>query len=291
MALRKKKQPVWVNPRTPADSAEAAATAANEGGGKAGSVDPEPLQTDAARTDVARTDAARTDAADAARGPAPSPLQPLGLVAPEWSLQRSARGAALWRHAGAMTVSAGETVEVLALDRDSQGRRFAVRDEWNVPAPDARFRVRRVAAGDRAAAFDDYDRARLEGAVLDWVRERRPRLVHVLDLDAYGFGVLLALEAAEVATVLTLDRVDEIRQALDDRDLSSTQRDALASVRRLVVRSAADAAVAESAGAPRSRIRVVHPGSGGEGAVLRAYASLYRHLAPEEDEITFSASA
>ncbi|MEM1453475.1 MAG: glycosyltransferase [Planctomycetota bacterium] len=257
-----------MNPRTPGESSQAVVT-----------------------DDGTATEPTASDPSNPAPPPGPSSLQPLGIVAPEWSLQRSARGAALWRHSGAMTVSAGETVEVLALDRDSQGRRFAVRDEWNVPAPDARFRVRRVAAGDRAATFDDYGRARLEGAVLDWVRERRPRLVHVLDLDAYGFGVLLALEAAEVASVLTLDRVDEIRQTHADRNLASTQRDALASVRRIVVRSAADAAVAESAGAPRSRIRVVNPGSGGEGAVLRAYASLYRHLAPAEDEITFSASA
>ncbi len=222
---------------------------------------------------------------------APVDRGPLGLIAPEWSLRRSARGGALWRHAGAMTVSARETVEVLALDRDAQSRRFAVRDEWNIPAPDARFRVRRVAAGDRAASFDDLDRARLEGAVLDWVRDRRPRLVHVLGLEAYGPGVLLALQAAGVPTVVSLVRVDELKQAQSHRDLAAVHRAALESVRRIVVHSAADAAVAEAAGAPRSRIRVVNPGSGGETAVLRAYASLYRLITPAAGEASVSASA
>jgi len=222
---------------------------------------------------------------------APADRGPLGLIAPEWSLRRSARGAALWRHAGAMTVSAGETVEVLALDRDAQSRRFAVRDEWNIPAPDARFRVRRVAAGDCAASFDELDRARLEGAVLDWVRERRPRLVHVLDLEAYGPGVLLALQAAGVPTVVSLVRLDELKQAQSSQDLAAVHRAALQSVRRIVVRSSADAAVAEAAGAPRSHIRVVNAGSGGETAVLRAYASLYRLIAPVHGEPAVSASA
>jgi hypothetical protein len=181
-----------------------------------------------------------------------------------------------------MAISAGEDVEVLALDRDARGPRFATRDEWNVPGPDARFRVRRVTAGDRAATFDEMGRARLEGAVLDWVRERRPRLVHVLDLEAFGPGLLVALEAAEVPTVVTLERVDELCRASSDRGRDALFRQALGSVRRVIVRSTADAAVAEGAGAPRSRIRVIKPGKGGEGAVLRAYASLYRLLAPAE---------
>ncbi|MEM9800559.1 MAG: glycosyltransferase [Planctomycetota bacterium] len=210
------------------------------------------------------------------------PPPPIGIVAPEWSLQRSARGAALWRHAEAMTVSAGERVEILALDRDADGRRFHRRDQWNVPAPDARFRVRRIAAGHGEAGFDELDRARLEGAVLDWVRERRPRLVHVLDLEAFGPGVLLALDAAQVPTVVTLSRVDELRAGSDPSRSAESVRAALSSVERIVVKSAADASVAEAAGAPRTRIRVMKPGTGGEIAILRAYASLYRMLAPRE---------
>lgn len=237
---------------------------------------------------------AHSPSPDAAAGPAPlqsatpegggaqteGPRAPVGIVAPEWSLSRSARGAALWRHAGAMNASAGEGVEVLALDRDAAGARFTHRDQWNVPAADARFRLRRVVAGGRTATFSDLDRARLEGLVLDWVRERGPRLVHVLDLEPFGPGLLLALDAADVPAILTMERLDELR-ALHGRggELPPEYAEGLQTARRIVVRSAEDAAVAQAAGAPRERIRVMSEGPGGEIAVLRAYASLYRLLA------------
>jgi len=217
-------------------------------------------------------------------------------------------GASLWRHAGAMTASAKETVEVLALDRLGRGRRLGYRDQWNVPASGAKFRVRRVLTGGRAFVFSDLDRARLEGLVLDWVRERRPRLVHVLELEPFGPGLLLALQAADVPVILTMERLDELRASLAQQAgptaqqetvsaslgglavdnqaitkeasaLDSVYAEALRSVRRVVVRSSADAAIAEASGAPRERIRVMAQGKEGQVAVLRAYASLYRLLA------------
>ena len=208
---------------------------------------------------------------------------PIGLVAPEWALQHSARGAALWRHAGVMCASAKENVEVLALDHEGRSRRFSFRDQWNVPAPGARFRVRRVLAGGRTAAFGDLDRARLEGVVLEWVRVRRPRLVHVLDIDVFGLGLLFALEAAELPVILTLQRMDDLRRAMNDPEALAVMEQALRSVRRIVVRSAADASVAQACGAPRETIRVMAGGPKGESAVLRSYASLYRLLAPQGD--------
>ncbi|QDV08508.1 hypothetical protein Poly30_40560 [Planctomycetes bacterium Poly30] len=221
---------------------------------------------------------------DAAR-PSIADRPPIGLIGPEWALRKSARGAALWRHAGVLSVSGQERVEVLALDREARGARFAYRDEWNIPAPGARFRVRRVNGGDRAASFDELTRARLEGSVLDWVRARRPRLVHVLGLDGFGPGVLLALEAAEIPTVLTLERLREFKASMEaaeekqagTRDLYGA---ALSSVRRIIVRSTAEAAAAEASGAPREKIRVMKAGADGEMPLLRAYASLYRLLAP-----------
>lgn len=189
---------------------------------------------------------------------------------------------------------------------------MSYRDQWNVPASGSKFRVRRVLAGGRTFAFNDIDRARLEGLVLDWVRERKPRLVHVLELDAFGPGLLLALEAAGVPVILTMERLDELRAALalhapqkpvpvmdpktglvtmgqgsasDSNEAvprlpaDSAYAEALRSVRRVVVRCAEDAATAESSGAPRERIRVMAQGENSEVAVLRAYASLYRLLA------------
>ncbi len=237
---------------------------------------------------------------------------PIGIIGPEWALERSSRGAALWRHAGAMTASAGEAVEVFALDLMGRGHRLSHRDQWNVPASGARFRVRRVLTGGRAFAFSDIDRARLEGLVLDWVREHKPRLVHVLELEPFGPGLLLALQAADVPVILTMQRLDGLRAALapqggrvaaPDTESGSTEQssgpqastasesekpasavdpvyaEALRSVRRIVVRSAADAATAQASGAPREKIRVMAGGRDGEVAVLRAYASLYRLLA------------
>ena len=63
--------------------------------------------------------------------------QPVGLIGPEWALRKSARGAALWRHSGVLATSGKESVEVLALDREAKGARFAYRDQWNIPAPGA----------------------------------------------------------------------------------------------------------------------------------------------------------
>lgn len=211
-----------------------------------------------------------------------------------------------------MTASAQESVEVLALDRVGRGRRLSHRDQWNVPASGSKFRVRRVLTGGRTFAFNDIDRARLEGVVLDWVRERSPRLVHVLELEPFGPGLLLALQAAGVPVILTMARLDGLRTALalqappkpapvmdpktglvsegsslpsDSRQappgpvLDSAYTEALASVQRVVVRCAEDAATAEAAGAPRERIRVMAQGKNSGVAVLRAYASLYRLLA------------
>ncbi len=216
---------------------------------------------------------------------APVDRPPIGLIGPEWALRKSARGAALWRHAGVLSASGQENVEVLALDREAKGERFQYRDEWNIPTTGARFRVRRVNGGDRAAAFDEFTRARLEGSVLDWVRVRGPRLVHVLGLDGFGPGVLLALEAADVPTVLTLERVREFQAAMEaaevkDAGTRALYAEALSSVRRIIVRSTAEAAAAEASGAPREKIRVMKAGAEGEMPVLRAYASLYRLLAP-----------
>ncbi|MFT5732049.1 MAG: hypothetical protein ACJAZN_000586 [Planctomycetota bacterium] len=221
---------------------------------------------------------------------------PIGLISPEWALRKSARGAALWRHAGVLSASGQERVEVLALDREAQGLRFAYRDEWNIPAPGVKFRVRRVKGGNRAATFNELTEARLEGSVLDWVRARRPRLVHVLGLDGFGPGVLLALEAAEVPTVLTLERVREFKAAMEAADQGSPgTRDlyasALSSVRRIIVRSTSDAAAAEASGAPREKIRVMKAGDAGDLSVLRAYASLYRLLAPVAEPEAATASA
>ena len=92
---------------------------------------------------------------------------------------------------------------------------------------------------DQMTARWQSERDRLEGAVLDWVRERRPRLVHVLDLEAFGPGLLVALEAAEVPTVVTLERVDELCRASSDRGRDALFRQALGSVRRVIVRSTA----------------------------------------------------
>ena len=173
---------------------------------------------------------------------------------------------------------------MFALDQRGRGRRFTYRDQWNVPAPGARFRVRRVVAGGSAARTGELERARLEGLVLDWVRAREPRIVHVLDLDGFGPGLLFALAAAELPAILTLGRVDELRRAIAgpervfEGDGGITE--ALASVRRIVVRSAGDASVAEEAGAPREKIRVMAGGKDSEQSVLRSYLSLYRLLAP-----------
>lgn len=229
-----------------------------------------------------------------AEAPSLADRPPIGLIGPEWALRKSARGAALWRHAGVLSASGQERVEVLALDREAKGSRFAFRDEWNIPASGVNFRVRRVNGGDQAASFDDLSRARLEGAVLDWVRARKPRLVHVLGLDGFGPGVLLALEAAEIPTVLTLERLREFKAAMESaeakvpgtRDLYAT---ALSSVRRIVVRSTQEAAAAEASGAPREKIRVMKAGADGDVSVLRAYASLYRLLAPIAVPATASA--
>ncbi len=215
--------------------------------------------------------------------------QPVGLIGPEWALRKSARGAALWRHAGVLSTSGKERVEVLALDREAKGMRFTFRDEWNIPAPGAKFRVRRLNGGDRAASFDQLSCARLEGSVLDWVRARDPRIVHVLGLDGFGPGVLLALEAAGVPTVVTLDRLRELKAAMEAEEAKLPgSRDAygaaLSSARRIVVRSTADAAAAEAIGAPREKIRVMKAGAEGEMPILRAYASLYRLLAPIQEE-------
>lgn len=213
-------------------------------------------------------------------GDGASPSAPVGIVAPEWCLGRSPRGAALWRHAGAINASAREDVEVLALDPGARGRRFTYRDQWNVPAGGARFRVRRVVAGPRRGRLDELERSRLEGLVLGWVRERRPRLAHVLDVEPFGPGVLLALDAAGVPCILTMERLDELRALRGlGAEPDDEYREALGAVRRVVVRSADDAAVAQWAGAPRERIRVMTHGPEGEVAVLRAYASLYRLLA------------
>lgn len=209
---------------------------------------------------------------------------PLGLIGPEWALQHSARGAALWRHAGVMCASAKEDVEVLALDHQGRSRRFSYRDQWNVPAPGARFRVRRVLAGGKTAVTSDLDRARMEGVVLDWIRVRKPRLVHVLDFETFGPGLFLALEATELPVILTLQRLDALRRVIEDPVALEPFTTALNSVRRIVVRSAADAGIAQAAGAPREKIRVMAGGSDGETAVLRAYASLYRLLAPVAPE-------
>ena len=222
--------------------------------------------------------------------------QPVGLIGPEWALRKSARGAALWRHAGVMASSGKDRVEVLALDREAKGRRFTFRDEWNVPAPGAKFRVRRLNGGDRAASFDEISCARLEGAVLDWVRARNPRIVHVLGLDGFGPGVLLALEAAGIPTVLTLDRLRELKAAMerDEAKLEGareTYAAALSSARRIVVRATADAAAAETVGAPREKIRVMKAGADGEMPILRAYASLYRLLAPIPEATEEAATA
>ena len=216
--------------------------------------------------------------------------QPVGLVSPEWALRKSARGAALWRHAGVMATSGKERVEVFALDREAKGMRFTFRDEWNIPAPGTMFRVRRLNGGDRAASFDELSCARLEGAVLDWVRTRSPRIVHVLGLDCFGPGVLLALEAAGIPTVVTLDRLRELKAAMEADEAKlpgakSTYATALSSARRIVVRSTADAAAAEAVGAPREKIRVMKAGAEGEMPILRAYASLYRLLAPTEAQV------
>ncbi len=215
--------------------------------------------------------------------------QPVGLIGPEWALRKSARGAALWRHAGVLSTSGKESVEVFALDREAKGARFTFRDEWNVPAPGAKFRVRRLNGGDRAASFDQLTCARLEGSVLEWVRARNPRIVHVLGLDGFGPGVLLALEAAGVPTVVTLDRLRELKAAMvaGEEKLPGSQDAygaALSSARRIVVRSTADAAAAEAVGAPREKIRVMKAGAEGEMPILRAYASLYRLLAPVKEE-------
>ena len=215
--------------------------------------------------------------------------QPVGLIGPEWALRKSARGAALWRHAGVLSTTSHEKVEVLALDREAKGVRFTFRDQWNIPAPGAKFRVRRLNGGDRAASFDELSCARLEGAVLEWVQAREPRIVHVLGLDGFGPGVLLALEAAGVPTVLSLERLRELAAAMEAAEAKlhgarETYRAALSSARRIVVRSMADAAAAEAIGAPREKIRVMKAGAEGEMPVLRAYASLYRLLAPVEEE-------
>lgn len=216
--------------------------------------------------------------------------QPIGLISPEWALRKSARGAALWRHAGVLSTTGKERVEVLALDREAKGLRFTFRDEWNIPAPGAKFRVRRVNGGDRAVSFDQLSCARLEGAVLDWVRVRGPRIVHVLGLDGFGPGVLLALEAVGIPTVVTLDRLRELKAAMDAEEAKLPgSRDiygaALSSARRIVVRSTADAAAAEAVGAPREKIRVMKAGADGEMTILRAYASLYRLLAPQKGQV------
>ncbi|MEM8710708.1 MAG: glycosyltransferase [Planctomycetota bacterium] len=222
--------------------------------------------------------------------PKPTPAsiadrQPIGLIGPEWALRKSARGAALWRHAGVLSASRQERVEVLALDRAANGARFTYRDEWNIPAPGARFRVRRVNAGDRTAAFDELSMARLEGAALEWLRERAPRIVHVLGIDGFGPGVMLALEAADVPTVLTLERLRELKAAMEaaasrNPEVRGHYRAALSSARRIVVRSTADAAAAEALGAPREKLRVMKATQEGEMPLLRAFARLYRLLAP-----------
>lgn len=221
------------------------------------------------------TDSAEHAASAASDGAAPAPI---GLIAPEWALRSSNRGAALWRHAGVMAASAGERVEVLCLDRQGLGRPFEFRDEWNVPAPGARFRVRRVRIGGPMAELGALERARLEGIALEWVRERQPRLAHVLDLEAFGPGLLMALAAIEMPTILTLERVDELQGALARGGESGADgASALADVRRVIVRRASDIDAAEACGAPRERIRVMAAGGArGETAVLRAYASLYR---------------
>lgn len=205
---------------------------------------------------------------------------PIGIVAPEWSLKESARGAALWRHAGVMKAS-GIDVELLALDPASLGRRFLSRDEWNAPAKGVRFRVHRVNTGPRGAAFDELDKARLLGKVLDWARERRPRLVHVLDMGAFGPELLVALEAARVRTLLTIEHPELLVPYGFDDDAFELQREALASCERIVVRSVDGATLVENAGAPRSSIRVVPIDRRDDRSILRAYASLYRALAPE----------
>lgn len=183
-----------------------------------------------------------------------------------------------------MCASAGEDVEVFALDQRGRGRRFTYRDQWNVPAPAARFRVRRVVTGGSAARIGELERARLEGLVLDWIRARDPRIVHVLDLDGFGPGLLFALAAADLPVILTLRRVDELRRALAGPTSAFEGdggiADALASVMRIVVRSAVDASVAEEAGASREKIRVMAGGENGEQSVLKSYSSLYRMLAP-----------
>ena len=166
------------------------------------------------------------------------------------------------------------------------GRPFIPRDQWNIPAPNARFRVRRVGIGGREARVGELERARLDGLVLNWVRERRPRLAHVLDLDVFGVGLLWSLEAIGIPTVLTLERADALRAALSSGgDKANEHGEALRTVRRIVVRSAKDAAVAQALGAPREKIRVLAAtGKSSEASTLRAYASLYRLIGGDADD-------
>ena len=181
-----------------------------------------------------------------------------------------------------MNASAKEAVEVFALDQRGIGKPFVPRDQWNVPATAARFRVSRVPIGGRTARVGELERAQREGLVLEWMRERRPRLAHVLDLDVFGVGLLWALEAVGVPTLLTLERADALRATLamggaDPEEAAA----ALATVRRIVVRSSKDASVAQALGAPREKIRVLSSEGDSDLSALRAYASLYRLIGGE----------